>query len=173
MWIEESIYKNDMISFRELYQSKIKNIVKNKYCPYPSYINLHKMSYIQIEFEIKKLIKLYNRNKNKYYKPTVQIYSLYNNKKLSNKISLEKRLNSFYYIVGDIPNAYYNIVPIYSNIIQPTLYSTSILKTNIKICCIGLVIIISYFLYYKKVTVKKNIIFCFSLIFLLLLLWIL
>jgi hypothetical protein len=171
MWIEESIYKNDMISFRELYQSKIKNIVENKYCPYPSYINSHKISYIQIEFEIKKLIKSYNRNK--YYKPTLQIYSLYNNKQLSNKISLEKRLNSFYYIIGHIPNAYYNIVPIYSNIIQPTLSSTSILKTNIKICCIGLVIILSSFLYYKKVTVKKNIIICFSLIVLLLLLWIL
>jgi hypothetical protein len=167
MWIEESLYKNNMISFRELYQFKIKNILENKYCPYPSYINSY-ISYIKIENEIKKLIISYN--KKKYYKPVIQLYSLHNNKQLTS-ISPEIRLNSFCYIIEHLPNAYYYIIPIHSNIIHPTLTNTSTCENNVKICCIVFVMIISCFLYYKKVTVKKNIMICCSLLLLLLLLW--
>lgn len=168
MWVEESYYKNDMVSFRELYKYKIKTILATHYHPYPSFIKLP-ISYETVESEIKHLLQSYKTKT--YYTPRVQLYSIHNNKKLSRNIPVTTRLNALSYIIKMIPNAYYHIVPTPTKILYPTLYRNSTCSTTVKIACVMVVFIVSIILYYKNVGIVKNTILCSSILLIVCVLW--
>lgn len=138
MWIKKSYHNT--ISFNDLYQFKIKNILNQNYHPRIAYFK-EPISYKKLEYEINNLLNAYTKKIR--YKPTIPLYS--HNKTISIHIPLKLRLNYIAYALRHIPNAYYELQH-KSNYIKPCNFTKPTYIQNIKLSCIALLLMcIIYF----------------------------
>jgi hypothetical protein len=163
MWIKKSY--DITISFRDLYQFKIKNIIKEDYSPQIAYFK-EPISYKKLEYEINTLLNAYTKKVQ--YKPTIPLYL--NNKTISIRTPVKLRLNYIAYALQYIPHAYYELHHKHKSnyYIKPCNFTKSTYIQNIKLSCI--LILTSCTIYFNNV--KYSIVFLIILT-ILFILWIL